>query len=107
MNLEYLAIPYSHPDPFIRDKRFRLANKVAAKLMGQGRLIFSPISHSHFIDLGGGWDRWKEFDYIFLEICPLMVVVCCEGWEESKGVNAEIEIFRGMGKGDKIEFYIP
>ena len=107
VDLEYLAIPYSHPDPKIREERFNLANLIAADLMKRGRLIFSPISHSHCIDLGGNWDRWEKFDRIFLELCSGMVVVCAPGWEKSIGVKAEIEIFIELGKGDKIEFLVP
>ena len=105
--IKYLAIPYSHPDPNVRDERFGIANRIASDLMKQGHLIFSPISHSHSIDLGGDWDRWEKFDRIFLELCSGMVVVCAPGWEESKGVKAEIEIFKQLGKGDKIEFLVP
>jgi hypothetical protein len=32
----YPACPYSHPNPVIREKRFRTANRVAAKLMQSG-----------------------------------------------------------------------
>jgi hypothetical protein len=108
--LEYLAIPYSHPDSNVREERFNMANRIAADLIRQGRFIFSPISHSHPItpyDTPQGWDFWEKFDRIFLEICPKMIVVKADGWLESKGIMGEIKIFRELGKGDKIEFITP
>ena len=45
--LVYLALPFTaHPE-----KSFEIANKVAAKLMEQGVIVFSPISHSYPIAL--------------------------------------------------------
>ena len=108
--LEYLAIPYSHPDPAVREARFDLANKKAAELIRQGRLIFSPISHSHPItpyETPQEWDFWERFDRIFLEICQKMIVVMADGWRESRGVSEEIRIFKELGKGGRIEFVEP
>jgi hypothetical protein len=98
MEIIYLAVPYSHPDPVVRECRFIAANRIAAKLMKEGKLIFSPISHSHNIDLGGDWKRWEQFDRIFLELCSSMVVLCLPGWEESVGVRSEIKIMKELGK---------
>ena len=39
----YLAIPYSG----MAEESFRIANEVSAKLMNEGHIVFSPISHSH------------------------------------------------------------
>ncbi len=50
----YLATPYSHDDPNIRAHRFTVANRVASKLMRDGRMVFSSISHTHPIALAGG-----------------------------------------------------
>lgn len=43
--LIYLAIPYS----WNSTKSFELANEIAANLMMDGHIVFSPISHSHSI----------------------------------------------------------
>lgn len=43
----YLATPYSHPDPKVREARFQAVNAVAAQLMRDGHHVYSPISHAH------------------------------------------------------------
>lgn len=92
----YLAIPYSHPDKQVRHRRFEIVNKVAADLMRQGEIVFSPISHSHVIavenDLPTDWDYWKKSCMEFVTRSDKVVVVCVDGWKESTGVQAEIKI---------------
>lgn len=92
----YLATPYSHPDTAIRCQRFDIVNRVAAHLMNEGMLIFSPISHTHPIAIAGGlptgWEYWKKYDEEMLRICSQMIVLTQDGWEESRGVSAEIEL---------------
>ena len=96
----YLATPYSHDDDVVKEERFQRVNRVAAKLMEKGEYIFSPISHTHPIatvgDLPGGWEYWDGFDRAFLECCCKMYVLMLDGWEESKGVQAEIKIAKEL-----------
>ena len=107
--LVYLAIPYSHPDPKVSLARFELANKIAAKLMNQGALIYSPISHTHPIALAGklplGWEFWHKYDTAMLKCCYKIIVITADGWETSKGVTSEIKI--AMELGLKIEYLDP
>lgn len=99
--LTYLACPYSHPIRAVRVLRFEAANRYAAKLMSQGRLVFSPISHTHPIAEAGslplGWDFWERYDRAFLGMSCEVVVLCLDGWEESKGAMAEIAIAKELG----------
>ena len=101
--LIYLAVPYSHADPHIRDKRWMAANMAAAKLMSQGLYIFSPISHTHPIAVvsGGtlpiGWEFWEGFDRQYLNVCKKVIVLRIPGWDTSKGVTAEIKIAGELG----------
>jgi len=99
----YLATPYSHPDPKVKEERFYTINKVAARLLNQGFIVFSPISHCHPLHVSGegvpsDWEFWKRFDSAYLEWCDQMFVFCAQGWKESVGVQAEIEIIKEMGK---------
>jgi len=98
----YLATPYSHDNPEIRKARFKKINRVAAALMREGNLVFSPISHTHPIALAGdlpkGWEFWKEYDRTFIDWCDEVQVFMQEGWKESTGVSAEIEIARELDK---------
>jgi len=47
MKKAYLCAPYSHPDPKVREARVDAADMMAAQLMEQGYIVFSPLSHSH------------------------------------------------------------
>ena len=101
--LIYLAIPYSSPESYMRWVRWEIANRVAAKLMSEGNYIFSPISHTHPIKevsegkLPGGWEYWEGFDRQFLNVCKKIIVILIPGWEDSKGVQAEIKIGQELG----------
>ena len=101
--LTYLAVPYSHSDRYVRVARWIAANQTAAKLMAVGQYIFSPISHTHPIAeasngaLPVGWDYWEKFDRQYLSFCKKIIVLRIPGWEESKGVQAEIKIGTEMG----------
>ena len=108
-NMIYLAVPYSHPDPRVRLGRFVAVNRVAASLMRQGFLVFSPISHGHPIcaegDLPGDWQYWEHFCRAILKICKRFVVLQLDGWENSVGVQNELRLARELGI--PIEYWRP
>jgi hypothetical protein len=97
----YLASPYTHPDPDVVEKRFTQVMKVAADLTKFGYVIFSPILHSHPLavehGLNGDWDFWKRIDTAFIKASGLLAVVKLDGWDQSKGVTAEIAIAEKCG----------
>lgn len=99
--LTYLAGPYSHPERAVRVARFNALNAAAARLMGAGEHVYSPISHTHPIAEAGalplGWDFWEQYDRIYLGIAKRVVVLTLDGWRESKGVTAEIAIAQEYG----------
>jgi hypothetical protein len=101
MGLIYLATPYSHEDPVVMESRFESVNRVAAKLMSDGLHIFSPISHTHPIAIAGklptGWEFWNQYDKLVISVCKGMIVLCLDGWLESVGVTAEIDIAKEFG----------
>jgi hypothetical protein len=98
----YLACPYSHDDVLVRIKRAEQVSKVAAKLMKEGYLVLSPISHSHLIctfsDLKVDFETWKALDTSLLNWADNLVVLKLDGWEKSKGVTEEIAIAKYLGK---------
>lgn len=101
----YLAIPYTG----MQELSFKTANKVAAKLMKKGYLVYSPISHSHPIatqeNLPKTWEYWEDVDTEFLKWCDYLYVVTLDGWKEGVGVQAEIRIAKACGK--QIVYYLP
>lgn len=108
-SLNYLAVPYTHPDPAVREGRFQAVNRHAAHLMKQGVHVISPISHSHPIALVGGlptdWTFWEAYDRAILESCERLIVLKLDGWEQSDGVQAEIRIAEELGL--PIEYHLP
>ena len=100
--LVYLASPYSHKDPAVRQRRFDAACKAAANLINQGVHVFSPIAHSHPIAQAGGldtsWDFWQTYDRIMIEASDSVVVLMLEDWHKSLGVKSEIAIAEELGK---------
>ena len=92
----YLASPYSHKSPGVKQARFEAVNKVAARLMAEGYLVFSPISHTHPIALAGklpgDWKFWEAYDRTFIAWADELWVVKLNCWHLSRGVKAEIAI---------------
>lgn len=97
----YLASPYSHPLPAVRYQRFKLVCRIAGRLMQDGNVVFSPIAHTHPItelcDLPKGWDYWQKYDLAMILGSYKVIVCMMDGWRESKGVTAEIEIAHRYG----------
>ena len=93
--MTYLASPYSHPDPAVRNQRFQAACKATAALIRAGAIVYSPIVHSHPLaefGLPTSWEFWERFDREHLARCDDMVVLKLAGWDQSVGVRAEIAI---------------
>ena len=99
--MKYLASPYSDPEPAIRQERFDAVCRMAAELMRDGQLVFSPIAHSHPLTQFGlplDWEFWERCDRHHLAHCTELVVLMLPGWTLSRGVLAEITIARELGK---------
>lgn len=100
MNKIYLAIPYSRYE----EKSFQLASEIAAKLIKDGHIVFSPISMSHPIatigKMEGDWETWKKIDFEFIRWCDEIVVVNFdeEAVKKSIGVQDEIRYGKEIGK---------
>jgi hypothetical protein len=89
----YLASPYSHPDPLVRDARFDAACRATADLIRAGHPAFSPIVHGHPLvrfGLPTDWTFWQHHDRAFLSHCDEFFVLRLDGWQASKGVQAEL-----------------
>jgi len=100
----YLACPFSHPDAFIRNERFKMVNRKAAEIMQQGYVVFSPISHSFPVAECMGREFmcdsefWLRQDLPFVEWCDELWIYCLIGWERSKGVRKEIKYAKKLNK---------
>lgn len=101
--LIYLASPYSHPDEQIKAYRFFRACEATARLQDEGHLVFSPIVHAHYLvpytaKQGGAFSDWEALDKAFIDRCDEVWVLEIDGWQESKGVTAEIAYARSKAK---------
>lgn len=99
--LTYLACPYSHPDPKVREDRYRAANEAAVVLIRAFRWnVFSPITHSHpmhELGLDGDWKFWESIDLEYLGASRRIVVLTIPGWLQSTGVGAEHRAAKKLG----------
>jgi len=93
--LIYIGSPYSHSDPEVVEENYRRVSRLAAKLCSQGHVAFSPITYGHvlltFEKMPGDWEFWKSFCISFLEKSDELLVYKMPGWENSRGLAAEIE----------------
>lgn len=85
---------YEDQDKELREKRFKIINRVTGKLNQSGFAIISPISQSHPValecGLEGEFDFWADIDYNLIIRCDMVFVLCLDGWKDSEGVAAEI-----------------
>ena len=92
----YLATPYSHPSPEIREIRFKQACILAGQLIQEGHRVFSPIVAYHpiatYFDLPGDFEYWKRVDEIHMGSCTIVYVAKFVGWDDSKGIAYEIDL---------------
>jgi nucleoside 2-deoxyribosyltransferase len=111
--LIYLAIPYS----WNPEKSFKIANEVAADLISNGNVVFSPISHSHPIadhmdeDLRTDHEVWMNQDLPILERCDEVVIVSIEKHggigliNDSIGCTRELKLARKKKLPINIRYY--
>lgn len=93
MNVAYLAAPYTHADPKMMEQRHTIVNRFVYELMRKGILVYSPLTHNvpiNQLGINGDWKTWKDFDHEMLSRCDRLIVLKLPGWENSKGVAAEI-----------------
>lgn len=107
----YLAIPYT----WNHSKSFEVANRIAAKLIDDGHIVYSPISMSHpvqqYMTKANTFETWMKQDLEFVAWCDeLHVIVIGEYGQElidgSRGVQEELSFARDLCKPVKIiEYY--
>lgn len=93
--LVYVGSPYSHESKAVMEENFKRVTAFTAKLCAEGVLAFSPITYGHtlveFRDMPRDWNFWKTFCLSFMDNAERMIVYKMPGWENSRGLEAEIE----------------
>lgn len=96
--MKYLASQYSHSDALIRNTRYLLVMEVAALLIKEGKIIYSPIVYCHSMALRHGFPTdakfWEQYNNSFIRHCDEVLVLVTPDLHTSKGVMAEIEFAR-------------
>ena len=101
--LIFLACPYAHADPAVREFRFKAVSMLAGRLCAEGNLVYSAITHSHPMDayakLGTNhYTDWVYLNDFYLSKSDIMIVLTLPGWESSEGVAHEINMMNELGK---------
>lgn len=100
--LYYLASPYSHKDPCIKEMRYVMVCMVSALLYRLGYNLLEPIACSHpvarMFALPTGYEFWKKRDRKMIEVSDGVIVVQMKGWLTSVGVTDEIQYALSIGK---------
>lgn len=98
----YLACPYTHKEKSIRSARSTVATIISACLIKNKIYNISPLTlqiplEDNF-NFPHTWDYWKRFDELLISRSDEVWVITIEGWEESVGVQEEIEMAKEFSK---------
>ena len=92
----YFAHPYSgNEEANHQDCCYR-----TAQLLKQDYLVFSPICHSHHLDifLEWNWEQWLEHCTRIITRINFDGIILAPGWEKSRGCCAEYKLFEAANK---------
>ena len=101
MKLAYLACPYTHENPTVRERRHEIANDYAARLTADVA-VFSPITHGPMLEqylkpsVSKNHKFWMDQCIPILRVCQEVFVLPLSGWRQSKGVQIELELARQL-----------
>lgn len=99
---EYLASPYTDPDPLIREMRYIRTAEVVTVLLRCGIWVYSPIVHCHHLSQVWGLPHdaafWAAYDRAMIVASKGICVLRLEGWAKSAGVKGEIQLAIELGK---------
>ena len=101
----YLACPYTpigNAEINVKEFRFQVITRITADLIKRGNLIYSPITYTHPIAEVNKHIQQEEYltlDSFFLKRADILMIACLPGWEDSRGIKAEIQLAKDLGKG--------
>lgn len=108
MNFVYIASPYTHTDPAVREARYVAVAEYAAGLMRSRIAVYSPIVHSHHLmefGLPDDHEFWMRQCLPMVRAAGWLHVLQIDGWRDSRGVSAEI--MRAEEIGIPIRYFAP
>lgn len=102
MSFDYLASPYTHEDPFIREQRYLYALKVTADRLKRREWTYSPIVHCHEMAKLFGMpvehEFWLEYDRTMIRAAEKVLILRIDGWTSSTGLLSERQYAEEIGK---------
>ena len=102
----FVISPYTHENRWVVIERVLEADLYVAELVRQGKVVYSTVSAMDHVTrlcaLPNDWEYWKHHCEQMIASTYEVHVLCLEGWEESEGVQAEIEIAKMFNK--KIQY---
>ena len=102
--LMYLASPYSSNGKVskgVAKRRMQRTLFFTDTLLNNGLWVFSPIVYGSTFEANGYEHEnmwWMRRDFEFFKRCDLMGIYCLDGWEESPGVQQEMQWAQTMNK---------
>ena len=90
----YLASPYSHKNKAVEELRYMCTERVVARLLESGLMIYSPIVHCHHLATNHDLPRdqlfWNRYNHHMVGLADELWVLELGGWDKSVGVAGEI-----------------
>ena len=97
----YLAAPYSHPDWYVVCERMTKFYEKQVELINSGHLVVSPLDKVYMstaYNTNTTWEFWQRYSQELLTRCEIVYILMIDGWKESQGVQAEIELATKLNK---------
>lgn len=96
----YLASPYSHPDPAVREERYQKALACVAEFARRKVAVYSPIVHWHeaakSFELPTDAEFWDVQNTAMLNLSDKVVLLVLDGWQQSAGIEREFRLAREL-----------
>lgn len=97
MKFIYLAQPFTHPDPIVRNDRIEAADYATAQiLLHETAAVFAPISQGPRVarhlppKVAANHEFWMRQCIRTLRVCTDLYLLPLDGWRHSQGVEQEL-----------------
>ena len=90
----YIAAPYNHIDKTVIQSRMELIYRIMGEHIMRGEHVVTPLFMHEVAtryELPGDYIFWERYCLNMLRRCDKMIILCIDGWKESRGVTGEIE----------------
>jgi len=102
MSYTYLASPYTHAEPAMREVRYHAAMKCCAWLLKNRVWVYSPIVYCHELarlhDMPTNAHFWMDYNYAMLRGAKDLLILVLPGWQDSVGIDNEVEYAHAANK---------